>query len=214
MTVTSLEFPALYVEGKTDLHTIRQLLARHQIELDETTGPVVIKESGSDAGVLRAMQTAAKASTHQSVGFVIDADISIADRWNAVRDRLKDLDMVFPAQPPAEGFIGESNTKARVGVWIMPDNQMDEGRLEDLVQTLVPTKDKLFPLAANATYSARQHGAEFPSQDVKKAELHCWLAWQKEPGVPFGVALKSKFLGHDSEVAVRYVTWFKKLFDL
>jgi len=68
MTATSLELPALYVEGNTDLHTIRQLMMRHGIALDETTGPVVIKDAESDKGVLRAMQPAAKASTGQPVG--------------------------------------------------------------------------------------------------------------------------------------------------
>src|SRR5690606_34483124 len=137
MTASSLEIPALYVEGKTDLHTICQLLARHGIVLDKTTGPVVIKKTDGDDGVLRVMQMAAKASTHRAVGFVIDADVSIAGRWKAVHDRLKELGLIFPEGPPTGGFIGVSATKARVGVWIMPDNQMDEGRLENLIQTLV-----------------------------------------------------------------------------
>lgn len=214
MTVPSLELPALYVEGKTDLHTIRQLMARHDIELNEMTGPVLIKESGNDDGVLSSMQTAAKASTNQPVGFVIDADVSIADRWNAVRARLGQLGLIFPETPPEDGFIGKSETRARVGVWIMPDNRMDEGRLEDLVKTLVPSDDVLFSLARKATGDAKQKGARFREKDVKKAELHCWLAWQKTPGVPFGVALKSHFLKHDSNVANAFVEWFKKLFNL
>lgn len=212
MTAPSLEQPFLYVEGKTDLHTIRQLMARHGITLDETTGPVIIKDSGSDKGVLLAMKIAGKASTQKSVGFVIDADVSIADRWIAVRDRLQGLGLNFPDAPPADGFIGESYTNARVGVWIMPNNTMDKGRLEDLVQTLVPDGDGLFDLATSATNDARKKGAQFPLQDLKKAELHCWLAWQETPGVPFGLALKAKFLNHDSEVAKKFVAWFRRLF--
>jgi len=94
----------------------------------------------------------------------------------------------------------------------MPDNAMDEGRLEDLVQTLVPDGDILFDLARTATADARKKGAQFPEQYIKKAELHCWLAWQEKPGAPFGVALKAKFLNHDSEVANKFVAWFRNLF--
>ncbi|MCK6456931.1 MAG: hypothetical protein L6Q92_10440, partial [Phycisphaerae bacterium] len=54
----------------------------------------------------------------------------------------------------------------------------------------------------------------FPVQDGTKAELYCWLAWQREPGMSFGMALKAHFFRHDSEVALRFVNWFKTLFRL
>ena len=96
----------------------------------------------------------------------------------------------------------------------MPDNVTDAGRLEDLVRTLVPTGDPLIDHATAATDRAYTLDARFPAQDRIKAELHCWLAWQKEPGRPFGTALKAQFLRHDSDVAMRFVAWFKALFGL
>lgn len=214
MTTGTLELPSLYVEGKTDLYTIQALLARHGIELDKTTGPVVIKESKNDEGVLSAMSPAAKASTNRSVGFVIDADVPVTDRWRAVIDRLRDVELELPAEVPRGGFIGESAMKAKVGVWIMPDNRMDYGQLEHLVQTLVPDDDDLFDHAQKSTKEALDRGAEVREQDVSKAELHCWLAWQKEPGCPFGTAIKAHFLNHDSPTAMAFVAWFRALFPL
>jgi len=215
MTMMSLELPSLYVEGRSDLHTIRQLLARHGITLNKSTGPVIIKDAGGDTGVLEAMRTAAKASTTSSVGFVVDANGSVASRWQSICDRLKDLELELPEEIPTDGLVaGSSDTSAQVGVWIMPDNATDTGTLETLVATLVPADDSLFDLAKTTTNLARERGARFPAQAQPKAELHCWLAWQKEPGLPFGAALKAHYFNHDSTVALAFVAWFKSLFLL
>jgi hypothetical protein len=211
----SLELPALYVEGEADLHTIRHLLARHGIALDKHLGPVVIKPAGSDRKVLDSMRTAVRASANRPVGFVVDADVPVAHRWQSVCEHLKDLGLVLPSGAPGDGFIGPSAVnKARVGVWIMPDNTTDEGNLEDLVKTLVPRNDALIGHARESTEGAVARGAGFRPQDRAKAELHCWLAWQKEPGLSFGTALKVHYFRHDSAVALRFVAWFKRLYAL
>jgi len=214
----SLELPAIYVEGDTDKHTIIHLLARHGIVLDKDLGPVVVKQGQlvqNDQGVLDAMATAVRASTNRSVGFVVDANGAVAHRWRAICNRLKGIDLALPAGAPADGFIGDSmQLKTRVGVWIMPDNITDAGNLEGLVSTLVPENDTLISHAGQATDQAIGLGAGFPSQDRAKAFLHCWLAWQKEPGMSFGLALKAHYFRHDSEVALRFVQWFIRLFEL
>ena len=95
----------------------------------------------------------------------------------------------------------------------MPDNRRT-GELEDFLQELVDERNALYPHAQEATEAARLRGAEFPDQKAGKAVLHAWLAWQKEPGRPYGIAIKSGYLRHDSEAAIRFVTWFQRLFDL
>ena len=211
----SLELPTLYVEGISDQHTIIQLLARHGVALDKDTGPVVIKAAKGDRGVLSSMRTATRASVLRPVGFVIDADDSVINRWQAVCEHLKEIGLALPSAAPRQGFIGDSiDTGSQIGVWIMPDNQTDEGRLENLVQTLVPPQDALLPLARESTEKARSVGAVFLPQDTLKAQLHCWLAWQQEPGLSFGTALKTRFFRHDSRVALDFVRWFKALYLL
>jgi hypothetical protein len=174
MMMKSLELPSLYVEGQSDLHTIVQLLARHNIVLDKDIGPVIVKDAGGDNGVLGAMRTAAKASRNRAVGFVVDANGSVASRWQSILDRLKYLGLNLPAHAPTDGYVGSPpETQAHVGVWIMPDNATDTGTLETLIQTLVPGDDSLFQHATSATAEAKQsHAAKFPDQDQKKAELH------------------------------------------
>lgn len=211
----SLELPQLFVEGDSDLHTIIHLLARHDLMLDRDLGPVQVKKAQNDRGVLDVIRTAVRASTNRAVGFVIDANGSVAARWQSVCDRLKGTDLDLPPTPPPKGYVGESNQlRNRVGVWIMPDNVTDSGRLEHLVRTLVPENDMLFPHAQAATAEAAKLEKRFAQQDGVKAELHCWLAWQKEPGMPFGMALKARIFRHDSDVALRYLLWFKMLFQV
>lgn len=218
MIAPSLEIPELFVESDSDLHTIRHLLARHGIPLDEDLGPVIIKNGGKGKnaqGVLDAMRNASRASMNRPVGFVIDANGDVAHRWQAVRDRLQELNIELPATAPAAGFVGFGRSaRAKIGVWIMPDNVTDSGKLENLVRTLVPAEDQLIGHAVSATSSAIEKGAAFPNQDRIKAELHCWLAWQREPGMPFGMALKARLLRHDSDAANRFVRWFRSLYDI
>jgi hypothetical protein len=210
-----LELPSLYVEGEYDVHTLIHLVGKHGISLDKELGPVIIRNAKNDRGVLASMRTAARASTFRPVGFVIDADIPIAQRWQSVCDHLKDLGLVLPNVAPNSGFVGDSTeTKSRIGVWIMPDNRTDKGQLEDFVRTLIPAGDALDNLSTSSTGEAVKLGARFSEKDRQKAELHCWLAWQKDPGLSFGTAIKTRLFRHDSDTAKLFFAWFKRLYGM
>jgi hypothetical protein len=47
-----------------------------------------------------------------------------------------------------------------------------------------------------------------------KAFIHTWLAWQKDPGLPMGRAITAKALSADSAIAVSFVNWLNRLFNL
>ena len=122
--------------------------------------------------------------------------------------------MATPSSPPPEGFIGESTRyRSKVGVWLMPDNQLD-GKLETFLQTLIDDDDPLIGHATDATDRAKEIGAEFSEPDHIKAVIHSWLAWQEDPGKPYGTAIRAKFFKHDSPAANAFVHWFRKLFDI
>lgn len=215
MTASSLEIPRMYVEGQADCHALLHLLGRHGIPLDKSVGPVIIQDAKNDDGVLDAMRTAARASTRLPVGFVIDADESTNSRWQAVCDRLRTVGLELPNTIPEEGFIGESSeTLSRIGVWIMPNNKLDSARLEDLIATLVPVNDPLYSHACTSTKASAQHGCRVKPQDVRKSEIHCWLAWQEEPGLSIGTAIKAKYFNHNSNLANLFVAWFRTLYGL
>lgn len=225
---------ALYVEGSDDEHTIKQLLARHEIHIHDEHCPLEVHPMGSDVGVIRAITVAVKSSGKSPVGFVLDTDafkddrrLTRTDRWRAIRAKLATVGVTLqnPAPPvddelPADGFIAQSTEfKRAVGVWLMPDNRAEYGKIEDLLTTLIPANDALFELAKESTSKAlelsRNRGTAtkaIQSKDERKGQLHSWLAWQEEPGMSYGHALRRKYFEHESGVATAFVSWFKRLF--
>ena len=215
--VGSMEHPTLHVEGRDDLHSIVNLMRHHGIDFDMKPFPKnnpVFKEIGSVEKLLSGIETAVAAASGNVVGFVLDADRPIQNRWKAVRSRLARVDVSTPNLPPKKGFIGVSGRfKTRVGVWLMPDNEHD-GSLENFLHELIGENDILIDHAQNATHQARSLGAAFSDPDAVKAVIYAWLAWQKEPGFPFGKALRARFLMHDRPAGMRFAKWFKSLYDL
>jgi hypothetical protein len=173
-----------------------------------------IKNVGGVERLLAGVRTAVMTSTGRAVGFVLDANSPLAGRWQALRERLEQVGVSAPHAPPQGGFVGESTVyRSRVGAWLMPDNTQD-GSLEDFLRTLVQTEDSLIDHAVAATRVAAELGASFPPQSRRKAQMHAWLAWQEQPGLPYGSAIKARYFGHDSEAACAFVAWFKKLFSV
>lgn len=212
-----------FVEGADDFHAILALLKRHGLSRetvarfpkfqpskneDGTEGP-----QGKDA-VLSAIKATVKLNPREAVGFVVDADDSAKRTWEAVASRLKGAKVPTPDGIPEEGFIGRADPYGtRVGVWIMPDNRRG-GELEDFLQDLADDEHRLFRHAQGTTEEAKSRGATFPDHKTSKAVLHTWLAWQRNPGRPYGQAIESKYLRDDSEAAIAFVGWFRQLFAL
>jgi len=213
----AMERSVIRVEGRDDRHALVPLLLRHGIDYDTKPWPPQLpefKETDSIEQMLQGMTTAIELSAGRAIGFVLDADSPLADRWRAVRDRLLQVNVETPDSPPPEGFVGDSpKYRARVGVWLMPDNRHD-GKLETLLQTLVAEDNGLIGHATTATHTARTLGARFSEPDTIKAVLHTWLAWQEEPGCPYGTAIRARYFRHDSPAAVAFAAWFRRLFQL
>ena len=204
------EKSVLHVEGTDDQHVIGHLLTRHGIDID-ALGVEVKVAQGKDA-LLPAMDTAVRLSTGRSVGFVLDADEVPEDRWRAARGRLDEAGVNSPKDIPQAGFAGKTELyQARVGVWLMPDNRQ-AGALESFLQGLVASGDALMAHARAATAVAKEKGAAFPESQRLKSELHTWLAWQENPGLPYGSAVKAHYFGHHSSAALAFVNWFRQVF--
>lgn len=210
----------LRLEGVDDLNSIVHLLRMHGFDYREKfpDSPPELPEfshAGSVGALVNGIETAVKLNTGRVVGFLLDADVSLIDRWKSISQRLKQAGVAkLPKRPPADGYVGESpRYQTRVGVWLMPDNQ-SAGRLENFLRTLVAEADSLIGHAETATTAAKDLGATFSDPDRIKAVLHTWLAWQDEPGRPYGVAIKARYFRHDSPVAQAFVRWFKELYRL
>jgi len=118
----------------------------------------------------------------------------------------------LPESPEPEGTIVPGRSpQSRIGIWLMPDNS-SAGALEDFLSELVPADDPTRGYADEAVVEARRRGARCQPKDHAKSYLHTWLAWQEEPGLPFGTALKAEIFAKESANARRFVAWFNRLF--
>lgn len=201
-----LEPPVLLVEGPDDYHFIGHFWAKAGV-----AARFNVYECGGDKEVLNIAPTTLKSATPQKpIGIVLDADADLAARWQAVRDRLRPLGYVLPADPNPAGTIVAATDRPIAGVWLMPDNRLP-GSLEHFVELMVPGGDALWP-RATATVDGipvdqRRFGAA-----LQKAYVHTWLAWQAEPGTPLGQAVTKAYLALGSPAAARFQDWLQRLF--
>lgn len=218
----TIERSNLHVEGDDDMHVVKHLLLRHGIDCpisgdsrpqrDFAANVPDITAAGDKSAVLAAIGTAVPVSNGRSVGFVLDADVEPQDRWRAVCGRLRGFELDLPDEIPPEGFVGDvAELRARVGVWLMPDNQQ-EGALEQFLESLVDDDDSILPIAESSTSDALEKGAKFPEVKRRKAVLRAWLAWQEEPGLHYGTAIKARYFRKDSPTALAFVEWYKRVF--
>jgi len=202
---------SLYVEGTNDEHAIGHLLIRRGFAPE---GLPEFVDSRNKDGVLKAIRVAILAGTGKALGFVVDADDDPVGTWTSVTQRLRSAGVEAPDHIPVGGFIGESQRfGAKVGVWVMPDNRQT-GALEEFLRALIEEEDALLPHAEQSTMTARTLGARYSVKHTSKAVLHAWLAWQKQPGRPYGVAIQSHYFRGNSESAERFIAWFSEVFEV
>ena len=146
---------------------------------------------------------------------MIDADDSPDARWQSLRDIFANAGYPnVPQRPDPDGTILDSPEETflpRAGVWIMPDNK-SPGILEDFLRFLIPNQPN--PLFAHAERSvATVPERRFTENDTPKALIHTWLAWQDEPGKPYGTAITAKFLDSRLPEAQALAGWLGRLFS-
>ncbi|WP_020506335.1 DUF3226 domain-containing protein [Lamprocystis purpurea] len=200
----------LIVEGRDDQWSIIALTAKYGWDWDNPAPhyPFVADAKG-DTLALESLPLAVR--SYRRVGVVLDADFSPERRWQSVCDLLSDEGFPVPTRPDPEGTVVERMDGKRIGVWLMPDNQ-NPGKLEDFLALLVPPADPCWAWAEESTTRAVRLGAGFTPSDFIKAHIHTWLAWQKEPGQPFGTAIRAATFAHDAAAARRFVAWMERLF--
>ena len=93
----------------------------------------------------------------------------------------------------------------------MPNNQTS-GILEDFLHFLVPQPNILFDHAKASVAAIPEGERRFKQLAEPKAIIHTWLAWQKDPGLPFGTAITARFLDPSVPEVDVLVAWLKRLF--
>lgn len=204
----------LMVEGKDDEHVLRSICSRRSIPFPDQVqlGPSVQELLEAIPTQIELMK--AEHSEGDVVGIVIDADTNLSARWQSVRDRLVEVGYPYvPVAPDPNGTIlnpPDGSFLPRAGVWIMPDNKTP-GILEDFLDFLIPQSDALRTHAHCSVDSLPEQ--PFSDNDRPKALIHTWLAWQKDPGKPYGTAITARFLNPCLPQANVLALWLERLFD-
>ena len=202
----------LLVEGKDDEHVVKAIFGRHGLaNLDE-----IIKHDGYDH-LMRALPVRLQESDVDALGVVVDADLEVQSRWDALKHRLREAGYPdLPSSPPAEGLVlaaPPDTLLPRFGAWIMPDNVVP-GILEHFLATLVPPEDALYTHVETAVDTIPQFLRRFREVDLPKAKIHTYLAWQNEPGRSLGFSITRNVLQADSPSCLQVVNWLQRLYAL
>ncbi len=207
----------LLVEGTDDEHVVYHLCEHHGIPKN-----FEVKRREGFERVLKGFPSYLKAQGDDdawTVGVLIDANAGLQTRWNSLRQHLEEAGYPPPpANPPKGGFISNPpsagrSLPCRAGVWLMPDNR-SRGAIEDFLCSMAG--ERTHPLHEHARQSIAAIPAGyrlFSQKDQAKALLHTLLAWQQEPGKPFGAAIKAGYLDPGAPQAVAFVGWLRRLFE-
>lgn len=200
----------LLVEGSDDEHVLKHICGNWEIgPLDE------IRPAGSWQALLEEIPVQAKRliGTDDVMGVVVDADFNLASRWDAVCRKFRDVGYLdVPSLPNQGGTIFYPPVDVylpKAGVWIMPNNQLP-GILEDFLLLLVPSCDQQLAHAKSCVESINE--PSFSDKDKSKALIHTWLAWQADPGKPYGTAITAQFLDPTMPSAKVLADWLQRLF--
>ncbi len=200
----------LLVEGPDDEHVVKHICnVRGITRLDE-----IIASGGIDK-LLESFPVRLKASGVESIGVIVDADISMNNRWRSLKEHLKKAGYNnVPMNPNSSGTIlspPSNSILPRAGIWLMPDNK-NKGILEDFLHFLIPSDSSLLQHAKNSIKGIPKSELRFKKKENSKALIHTWLAWQEEPGKPLGISITAKYLSHDVPEVDTFVNWIKQLF--
>ena len=206
-----MDYKVLMVEGTDDEHVLKHICGSYGIPHLDKVEP----HEGVDH-LLESIPIELSLNPEDGdvVGVVIDADADLGARWQSLRDIFTQAGYPnVPAQPDPNGTIlaaPDGTLLPRAGVWLMPDNKTP-GILEDFLRFLVP--DRQSALFAHAERSvATVPERLFSQNDTPKAVIHTWLAWQEEPGRPYGTAITARFLDSELPQARPLADWLGRLF--
>lgn len=198
----------LLVEGNDDHHVILALCEKFRIA--QTFD--IIDCEGIDK-LSNQIPIRFKQSEIQTLGFIIDADSGLINRWHSLRSILILQGLIVPDILPNNGLIINMPGKIKIGVWIMPNNNLN-GMLEDFVSFLIPIGDDLLPIVNSVLEDIEQRQLNRYSPIHKsKALIHSWLSLQEEPGSPMGLSITKRYLTTDEDTCTRLIGWIDELFN-
>lgn len=198
----------LLVEGNDDEHVVKNICGRFKIEKIDT-----FQQADGIEKLLTLLPVQLQESDISALGVIVDADTDMEARWHSIKQRLAAAGYSnIPEVPDENGTILTADLDPllpKVGIWLMPNNQLS-GVLEDFLRFLVPPEDTLLSYAKE-TIDSLPH-KKFSNTHTPKALMHTWLAWQTEPGKPYGQAIKARYLDVDLPLGTTFANWLREIF--
>ena len=194
----------LLVEGEDDEHVVLHLYR----EVHSSEPPFTIENKENYTKLLQGLPVDLKRPGLKVVGILADADDNVEARWLELTKAVKEGGRRLPDAPAPSGTIVEGRT--RVGVWLMPDNGRP-GELEDFVLELVPSSDRVWPLAERYIDGIPDQERKFKSGKILKAKLYAWLASRRLPQ-RMGASITAGDLDVEAPLAQRFARWLSDLF--
>lgn len=149
----------------------------------------------------------------RNLGIIADANSNYKNRKKSIINKLNETNDFEILEKDGLSdciFTSSTNSKLRVGIWLMPDN-CSQGELEDLVYNMIPEIDPILPLAKEYIDKIPSEKRKFIGKKTTRAYVYAWLATRKNPN-PMGLSIKVGDLSHDSQFANAFVAWFHQLF--
>ena len=211
--------PRLYVEGQNDCRVICALVNELGTDLNEKHGPVIVEPKGSCLELLNTVNVTFKSaqSFGNPVGYVFDWDRPEDNRRFQLQERFKALGCELTDSDFTEGGIIKEVDGITVGVWLMPNAAALAGKLENFLREMIPASDPIFPKSkayVDDVESSVSPDSRFRDIDREKADLHSWLAVQRNPGESYALAITSQLFSVDSPGARSFYSWFCRLYGL
>jgi hypothetical protein len=219
----------LIVEGDNDIHLITRvcllkgIIAIRGYEDTAEYKRQFVAKAGGKAEVKMALRKLLDNNIKglANIGVVLDADFETEnpaiDTWLSIRHILSEFGYEnLPKTPNPKGTVIEQEEKAKIGVWIMPNN-VKEGYLEHFFQDLILENDEFLLEAAQITEGfVKNNRNRFSETALQKAKVHTWLSWQQKPELPMGFALKEYDVLFDlnKEIVQDFFDWFIRIFDV
>jgi hypothetical protein len=175
--------------------------------------PFKIQEEGGYENLHKRLSPRLKPGTDvERLGIVVDADVDVSMRWRSIKDVLDRAGYVgLPDRPDPTGTIVGHDVLPRLGVWIMPNNELP-GMLEDYLAFLVPPGDLMLDRARECLDRIPPEERRFTEVHRSKALIHTYLAWQQDPGKPLGQAVTARYFQTDGSQVSAFLAWLTRLF--
>lgn len=203
----------LLVESPNDSHFISHLFRNiKRLGKNDDIGFEIFSCDGV-SNIIKRIPPELIASDTESLAIVVDADEDLAKRWKEIKIVFEKYGYEIPETPKSEGeIIDKQGVYPKIGIWLMPNN-LTTGILEDFITKIISEDDKLKPIVIEILDDIEKKGLHlYKSQYRPKALIHTWLAWQKEPGKPFGWAITLGYFDSNSELTKTFISWLDKLF--